>query len=148
MGLGDYKTLGHAFGPMAGAPEFAFLAAQSGSRHGSLAAIEPERASILYTPGALPQGGERISGVDMEGVITGHWAVLFHTDSTLARSAVSFDSSECKARPTRYLATGLAPGDWQVWRNGWLEDVDGFVKPGECVLYFELAAGSFFLRRL
>lgn len=114
----------------------------------SVVAVEPERTVMIHVHREKHTHPNRIDGVDLEGGTAGRWAVLFHTEPTLARSAVSFDTSGRGAEVTRYLVTGLAPGDWQVWRNGWLEDLDGFVRPGECVLYFERAPGSFFLRRL
>jgi len=86
-----------------------------------------------------------ISSLDLAGAVLRETAVLFHTESTSARSAVSFDSSETEAR--HYLITGLAPGLWEVWRNGWLLDLDGKVTPQAGCLYFEERPGSYFLRR-
>jgi len=86
-----------------------------------------------------------VSSLDLAGAALGDTAVLFHTEASSARSAVSFDSSETGGR--RYLITGLAPGTWEVWRNGWLLDLDGRVMPQAGCLYFEERPGSYFFRR-
>ncbi|MEJ7607191.1 MAG: hypothetical protein WKF37_13220, partial [Bryobacteraceae bacterium] len=84
-----------------------------------------------------------VSSLDLAGAVLRETAVLFHTDASSAKSAVSFDSSDTQAK--RSLVTGLAPGMWEVWRNGWLLDVDGRVAPQAGCLYFEERPGSYFL---
>ena len=42
---------------------------------------------------------------------------------------------------------GLAPGYWEVWWNGYLEDLEGLVKPEAGTLWFEGDPGSYFIRR-
>jgi hypothetical protein len=97
-------------------------------------------------PGAatpLPAG--EVSSVELAGVRLADRVVLFHADTTSARGAVSF--SVTGGGTLKYLVTGLAPGTWEVWWNGWLEDPQGFVDPKAGALYFEGPAGSYFLRR-
>jgi hypothetical protein len=88
-----------------------------------------------------------ISSLDLEGVRIGDAVVLFHTEAGLARSALSFDTGQGGGR-LRYIVTGVAPGMWEVWRNGWVVDIGVPVRNGEGVLYFEERPGSYFIRRL
>lgn len=99
--------------------------------------VDPEAA----TP--LPAG--EVSSVELAGVRLADRVVLFHADTTSARGAVSF--SVTGGGTLKYLVTGLAPGTWEVWWNGWLEDPQGFVDPKAGALYFEGPPGSYFLRR-
>jgi hypothetical protein len=86
-----------------------------------------------------------ISSLGLAGVVAGGWAVLFHTEPRSAQSGVSFlvegDSK------LNILVTGLAPGSWEIWRNGWLEEAPGIVTPSAGSMHFEGRAGSYFLRR-
>jgi len=87
-----------------------------------------------------------IWSLDLAGVRIGDRAVLFHTGAAMARSSVYFDL-EGPAK-LQYLVTGLAPGTWEIWWNGWLEDPQGGVEPEAGTLYFEGPPGSYYLRRL
>jgi hypothetical protein len=111
-------------------------------------------AAIVYQPGcklSMRFAGEspqavNLVDVDVVGVRVGTWVVLFHTEQTRARSALSFRVEHDDR--LRFLITGLAPGGWDVWRNGWLENDTAGVEPKEAVLFFEAPAGSFFIRSL
>jgi len=105
--------------------------------------------NVVQFPG--PEGGTplpvgEVSSVELAGVRLADRVVLFHADSRSARSAVSF-SVEGNG-DLKYLVTGLAPGAWEIWWNGWLEDPQGAVEPRAGALYFEGPPGSYFLRRL
>jgi len=105
---------------------------------------EPVFMHVLRTvpgPEASP-----VSGFELAGARMGDWVVLFHTESRTARSPLSFET--LGGEKVRVLLTGLAPGAWELWRNGWLEDPDGVVRPEAAALYFEARPGDFFLRRL
>lgn len=107
-------------------------------------AAEPVFVHVLRTtpgPEASP-----LSGFELAGARMGEWVVLFHTESRTARSPLSFEA--LGGERVRVLLTGLAPGAWELWRNGWLEDPDGVVRPQAAALYFEARPGDFFLRRL
>jgi hypothetical protein len=88
---------------------------------------------------------EEVSSLELAGVRLADRVELFHAEATTARSAVSFRVEGTEI--LKYLVTGLAPGDWEIWWNGWLEDPQGFVEPPSGALYFEGPAGSYFLRR-
>ncbi len=166
---GDVKTLRSRLGEEAASarllgfdtgPGYAFLAAditagrpQTARRslvvlNGALVTFD-----LLVATGAVPRRrldaalpAEEISSIDFAGVRLASWVVLFHTESASARSAVSF---EVKGDgPLKFLVTGLAPGAWDIWRNGWLEDTSAFVSPQAGALYFEGRPGSYFLRRM
>lgn len=87
-----------------------------------------------------------ISSIDMAGVRIRDRVVVFYTESTSAGSAVSFDVPG--TGNVKHLVAGLAPGTWEIWRNGWLEDPQGVVEPQAGALYFEAPAGSYFFRKL
>ena len=89
----------------------------------------------------------RISSLDLVGVRTGSTVVLFHTEKQMARSALSFDTGSGEGR-LRFIVTGLAPGMWEIWRNGWVVEPEVVVRAGEGVLFFEERPGSYFIRRL
>lgn len=87
-----------------------------------------------------------VEGVDLTGARIGDWLVLFHTDALSASSAVSF---YLPGRDRlRILLTGLAPGVWQIWHNGWLEEPHAAIAKSAFSYYWEAAAGDYFLRRL
>ena len=88
-----------------------------------------------------------ITSLDLAGVRVGNTVVLFHTEKQMARSALSFDTGSGEGR-LRFLVTGLAPGMWEIWRNGWLVEPEIVVRAGEGVLSFEERPGSYFIRRL
>jgi hypothetical protein len=87
-----------------------------------------------------------VEGVDLTGARIGEWLVLFHTDAFSASSAVSFYIPGHDR--LRILLTGLAPGVWQIWHNGWLEEPHAAIAKTAFSYYWEAAAGDYFLRRL
>jgi hypothetical protein len=89
-----------------------------------------------------------ISSLDLDGAIAGGTVVLFHTEARLASSAFSFDTGDHRAKTLHFIVTGVAPGVWEVWRNGWVVDDGVAVRSGEAVLSFEERPGSYFVRRL
>ena len=91
------------------------------------------------------EGVKRIEGIDFIGAVTGGWAVLFHNDARALRSTASFVVES--GITLKFLVCGLAPGGWEIWRNGWLEDTMNGVDAHSGVLYFEGAGGSYFIRR-
>ncbi|MFN7920005.1 MAG: hypothetical protein U0Q16_07910 [Bryobacteraceae bacterium] len=87
-----------------------------------------------------------IDSLDFAGVRWRDWAALFHAEKRAAQGAVSFrvmGSSEL-----RFLITGLAPGHWEIWRDGWIEETGWHVEPRKGLLHWRGRPGSFFLRRL
>ena len=92
-----------------------------------------------------PEAGvKKIDGIDFAGAVTGGWAVLFHSEAVALRSTGSFEvPGDGKLK---FLIGGLAPGGWEIWRNGWLEDTKGDVDARAGVLYFEGLSGSYFIR--
>ena len=94
-----------------------------------------------------PEAGvTRIEEIDFIGVVTGGWVVLFHNEPRALRSAASFEAAN-EGR-LKFMICGLAPGGWEIWRNGWLEDTKSGVDERSGVLYFEGRGGSYFIRRL
>lgn len=89
---------------------------------------------------------ETISEIDLVGFRLADWVVLFHTGLNTARSAVYFEVQG--DGNFHYLITGLTPGDWEVWRNGFLADPQASVSRNSSALYFEARAGNYFLRPL
>jgi hypothetical protein len=89
-------------------------------------------------------GAKKIDDIDFNGAIVGDWVVLFHNEARALRSTASF--AIAGDGKYKFMICGLAPGGWEVWRNGWLQDVKGDVDPRSGVLYFEGAAGSYFIR--
>jgi hypothetical protein len=89
-----------------------------------------------------------ISSLDLEGVVAGNAVILFNTESRLISSAISFDTGAVRAGSLRFIVTGMAPGMWEIWRNGWVVDIGVPVRAGEAVLEFEERPGSYFIRRL
>ena len=87
-----------------------------------------------------------LRSLDLEGVTVAGWAILFHNEVRSAQSAVWFETTG--QQRLKYLVTGLAPGQWQIWCDGWLEDIGVFVSPQAGTLCFEGSPGSYFLRRL
>jgi hypothetical protein len=85
-------------------------------------------------------------GVDLEGVVAGEWAVFFHNEPFLARAGLSFAAE--KPRELRLLVTGLAPGVWELWRDGWLDCPEIRVRPQHCAAYVAIAGGRYFLRKV
>lgn len=91
------------------------------------------------------EGVNRIEGIDFIGAVSGGWAVLFHNDTQALRSTASFVVEN--ETSLKFLICGLAPGGWEIWRNGWLEDTKNGVDARSGVLYFEGTGGSYFIRR-
>ena len=107
--------------------------------------IDGAESAFLNVIGPGARTARDVSNIDLAGVRVRGWAILFHTELRSARSAVSFAVDGDS--PIRILVTGLAPGAWEVWRNGWLEEPEADVRPEEGSLYREARAGSYFLRR-
>jgi hypothetical protein len=126
----------------------AFLAAAvPGKSVQSVVRIEAGAVEFRFD-GAVRGGGEKpIESLDLAGVRHGKYVVLFHTEQGLARSALSFDTAEGNGE-FRFIVTGMAPGMWEIWRNGWVVDIGVPVRKGESVLSFQGRAGSYFIRRL
>jgi len=151
------KPLGYDYGPDPQRPEYAFLAADVEGARRSIVLLHPHtlitcevgqtsepRLRIKQLQAAAPPKNS-VSSADFAGVRLAGWVVLFHADVRSARSAVSFVlEGDDKLK---FLVTGLAPGTWEIWRNGWLENQQAFVAPRAGALYFEGLAGSYFLRR-
>lgn len=102
------------------------------------------RTYISVTEATPVENIGAIGNIDMSGVRVRDWAVLFYTEPRMLRSAVSFEADG--RGPLRFFVAGLAPGSWDVWRDGWLEESTG-VKPQEGSLRFNGRPGSYFLRR-
>lgn len=96
----------------------------------------------------LPEGSakpEFLREVDLIGAAAGDWTVWFHRDKASAQSAVSFIIP--KGPETRFLVTGLAPGAWDVWHDGWREEFPLRVAPEAGAAFWKGLRGSYFLRR-
>jgi hypothetical protein len=92
---------------------------------------------------ACTEPAAHLKGVDVSGGVWRNWVVLFHTGLHAAQSSLSFDSDA----GSRYLVTGLGPGSWDIWRNGWLDEMGVAVPPPAGSLRFDSEPGSFFLRK-
>ena len=128
----------------------AFLAASvPGKGVWSVVRLEGGKTEVRFD-GSLRAGTElrRVSSLDLEGVIAGAAVVLFYTEARLASSAISFDTGKLDVPKLRFIVTGVAPGMWEVWRNGWVVDPGVPVRKGEALLSFEERPGSYFVRRL
>ena len=115
------------------------------SRRASTETVFVNAIQFLDGEAGAPMPVEEFSSLELAGVRLADRVALFHAETTTARSAVSFRVEGTET--LKYLVTGLAPGDWEIWWNGWLEDPQGFVEPRSGALYFEGPAGSYFLRR-
>jgi hypothetical protein len=82
--------------------------------------------------------------VDLAGARAGDDVVLFHSELGMANSALSFDVPG--KDKLRILIVGLAPGFWELWKDGFLEDNARLVQPGTGTLYYDGDAGDYFLR--
>jgi hypothetical protein len=96
--------------------------------------------------GEYPKTCRVDSGVDLAGLRIGADVLLFHNEPRMNRSALSF-AVEDGPPELRAFVAGVAPGAWQLWRDGWLE-ATLHVQPREGGLSFETRPGRFFLRRL
>jgi Heparinase II C-terminal domain len=110
----------------------------------TLLSNETQFLHLIQTAGRQAPG--KIDSDDLAGLRLGSLAILFYTETHMARSAVSFDV----AGPTamKFLIAGLAPGEWEIWRAGMREIDDGAVAPESGVLYFEGKPGGYFLRHV
>ncbi len=99
----------------------------------------------LKTLRAEPEAGvKKLEQIDFTGVTAGEWAVLFHNEATALKSTGSFEvAAEGKLK---FMICGLAPGGWEIWRNGWLLDTENGVDARSGVLHFEGKGGSYFIR--
>jgi hypothetical protein len=100
----------------------------------------------LGVTGLTAPDAVEIAGPDLIGIRAGNWVVLFHTEATAGGSPQSFEVP--RGETLHFLITGLAPGIWEIWRNGWLEQIDGVVRAGASVLDFTGPPGHYFLRKL
>lgn len=145
----EVKPVGYWAGPIAKKPEAAFLAGSeaAGNIH-SVVRIGAD-VSVRFDGKVRVEGAQSlpVSSLDLEGAQVGEWLVLFHTEPGLARSVLSFETRGGGDR-VRVILGGLAPGMWEIWRNGWVVDTGVPVRAREGVLYFEERPGSYFLRRL
>ncbi len=145
--------VGHDFGPDPKRPEYAFLAVKSARGIRSLVELVSGALLAFDAGGTAPRlirpagtkTGE-VDSLDLAGTRLGDWVVLFNVEQLSTRSAVWFEVKG--GARLRFLVTGLAPGTWEIWRNGFLEDPGGVVWRGAGALYFEGEAGQYFLRRL
>jgi hypothetical protein len=104
---------------------------------------EPRSGSETTCALASTDAADTVRGVDLLGAQWREWVVLFHTGLHVAQSSLSFDA----AAGSRYLLTGLGPGYWDVWRDGWLEEMGIPVRPPAASLRFDSGPGSFFIRK-
>lgn len=100
----------------------------------------------LSVTASKPIAVSEVRGPDLTGIRLGDWVLLFHTEAMAAGSPQSFEVLE--GERLHFLVTGLVPGIWEIWRNGWLEQMDGMVRAGTAVLEFEGRPGHYFLRKL
>lgn len=112
------------------------------------AAVDTQHLNVLQSPTTEHPHSrvEEISTIDLAGVRIGDWIVLFNADNHSAASGVYFTIEG--DRVVKCLLTGLAPGRWEIWRNGWREDSGPDVAKEAGALYMEGKPGSYFVRRL
>ncbi len=140
--------LAHALGK-----EYEFFACDMKGTRRSLAAFPSIHATVIYDYAAAKESldvrgfdsPERIKDLDFAGARLGAYVALFHRDASLARSSVSFRVDA--PGKLKYLVTGLAPGDWDIWFQGFRENTLT-VAPREACLYFEGDPGGYFLRHV
>jgi hypothetical protein len=148
------RALGHHFGPDTASPDFAFLAVESGTATRSVVALRGPAAVITFTAPAsgrpeAPQlrgnaKADAVESMDLAGLRVADWAILFNIEPRSTRSAVWFETPG--ASKLKFLLTGLAPGQWDIWCDGWLVDHGVIVRPTAGALYFTGAAGMYFIR--
>lgn len=119
------------------------------ARRGAVVAASPrDRPEALFlnvTEFGAAQPIEPIRTLNLAGVRLGDRVTLFHAGLHMTPGPVFFDTEG--GERLRCLVTGLAPGSWDVWWNGWLEMPGLWVAPQEGVLYFEGPSGGYYLRR-
>lgn len=105
----------------------------------------PDALFLNVTQFGTPLPVELIWTIDLAGIRIADRVVLFHPGSRMAHQPVFFDVDQ--EGVLKCLLTGLAPGFWDLWWRGWLEQQDLPVAPEEGVLYFESPKGGYYLRR-
>jgi hypothetical protein len=170
---GPARPLGHMAGPDAQAPEFAFLAVDAnGARRSLVLWRERLLAACDIAPGEAEWRGpaaavtvlerrgveetirvhvsaaraQALDSVSLVGVRVEERVILFHAERFSARSPLWFDAEG--APRMRWLATGLAPGTWEIWRELYLDDPDGIVPARAGALYYEGRPGRYYLKKL
>ena len=148
------RAVGHSFGPDRGDPDYAFLAVdRDGDRQAAVVLNLRASKWALVTheltareSGAAPRPPQYISSLELEGVRIADRVVLFYVDLHMARSSLFYDLEG--GAKLKQLVAGLAPGTWEIWRDGYLDDPQGFVPPQAGILYFEAPAGGYYLKKL
>jgi hypothetical protein len=143
---GEGKAVGHYYGPDPKAPQIAFLAVKQGDTTRSAVRYK-SAAQITYDLKELiaPEGAEKLSFPELEGAIYEGWVVLFHNEANSAAGAVFFKLEA--DRSYKILVTGLAPGRWEIWRDGWREEHTALVHPSAGATQLDGPKGTYFLRR-
>ena len=135
---GDAKPIGHWRNPDA-----AFLAVSVPDKGvQSVVRLNGGKIEIRFDGRVQTEAqATSVTSLDLEGVRTDDAVVLFYTEAGMARSALSFDTGKAAGK-LRYIVTGLAPGMWEVWRNGWVVDIGVAVRPAKafCTLRSARAA--------
>lgn len=132
-------------------PHFSISGSETGFARAAVLADSENKTSgdalflnVIQRPAAaLPV--QAFSNMDIAGVRIGDWVTAFYTEPASASAAVSFDVPG--SGKVKYLVAGLAPGTWEIWRNGWLEDPQAVVERAAGALYFEAPAGGYFIRK-
>lgn len=88
-----------------------------------------------------------ISNLEVVGVRAGKRLAAFHRQPTLQNSALHFEIEGKGKEKVACFVAGLAPGLWEIWWNGYLEEIEGLVRPETGTLYFDIEPGSVFIRR-
>jgi hypothetical protein len=147
----DSTVVAYWAGPDTRRPGAAFLALhnrQSGVR--SIVALNADERVRFDGKVAVESAAkaDTVESLDVVGVRLRDRVVLFHAGAGLLRSAFSFDTGHAGPERLRFIVTGIAPGVWEIWRDGWVVDIGVPVRAKEAVLYFEERPGSFFVRKL
>ena len=148
------RALGHHFGPDSASHQFAFLAVDASRATRSVVVLRTPAATISFTaPAQGKPEPPRVSGsvkpqpvesMDLVGTRIADWAVLFNIEPRSTRSAVWFETGG--GETLTFLLTGLAPGQWDIWCDGWLVEHGAIVRPTSGALYFTGAPGTYFVR--
>jgi hypothetical protein len=104
--------------------------------------LSPQLTALTPAGGARPKLWEE---VDLLGAEMGDTLVWFHRNRNSIASAVSFLLP--KGPEAQLLVTGLAPGAWDIWHDGWLDEGPLRVQPEAGAALWTSARGSYFLRR-
>ncbi|HET8549742.1 MAG TPA: hypothetical protein VFL57_17155 [Bryobacteraceae bacterium] len=146
------RAVGHHFGPDRASPEFGFLAISVPPATHSVVVLRPTTAVITFGTAAgglrvtrvSAEKPERVESMDLAGTRIGHWVVLFNIERNSTRSAVWFETAA--GLKLSFLVTGLGPGQWDIWRDGWLVEHGAYVRPTAGALYFTGLGGMYFIR--